>query len=959
MYQNNAAKNEISRNPTSEFQKYSAANLKSEANVNNGPFGVEQLKNPLTTKQRSWVDPLEPAIQDTFYDRQLNKSRPDFASVETINKSEVELHDLFDGESAKTDAPPKHNDDESSVVTTAATGGGKGKKFGAWDGVFTGCILNIFGVIMFLRVGWVVGQAGVWGAIAIISISSLVTFLTTLSMSAICTNGTILSGGAYYIISRALGPAIGGSVGLMFSIGNMVAVSLYLIGFAETLVQNIGTPILTGDAINDVRIWSNIVLSFELVLAIVGLKYVVKANQGLLVLIFLTIACFFIGSFYRTANNDQGEQVVFGAEGFSNGNLENNFAGVYVDGYNFWGVLAIFFPAVTGIMAGANISGDLRNPSEDIPLGTLVAVVSSTITYCTMAFFVGAVAKRSELLTNYVVMADIAVWDGLVLMGIYAATLSSGIAALVGAPRILQAVASDQVIDVPILNFFAKTDDEGNPIRGYFLSFAVAAGCNCIGELNFVAPLISQFFMIAYLMINFSCFAMELSKSPNWRPSFKYYNKWCALTGFLLCLTIMFLVELYYAIVTIIIGLGIWVYIYIKDPNVEWGSAQNSRSYYRINQSLLRLRNIKMHVKNWRPQVLCLIKKLPFSFDSDIAAYTAADNKDLNYVYFAQTLKASYGSVFFGTVIVRDDNNIDNVSKFCEKCRQIETDGYLPRYLKQCSGFYETVFCETFRRGACNLFQLCGIGSLRPNTVMIGFLNKWQEKDEQEINEYVDLLRNALTLRMGLVILTEGFETKINWSTVIQGTMDKSEKLNTNEDNPFIDVWWMLDDGGFTMLLPHLMKQDPFWKDCKLRMNLVVNKNDMLQSGFTDNVVVEGLMAKFRLSFEPKVRAIYVDDNKPQQSTIDKYENLLSKENIKIDDLPRPEVIRRWLKLSELMFQYSGASKAVVVTLPLPNQTLNSKAYVALLHCLSNQTHMPPMIIMRGNGSSSLTFYSD
>ena len=161
-------------------------------------------------------------------------------------------------------------------------------------------------------------------------------------------------------------------------------------------------------------------------------------------------------------------------------------------------------------MAGANISGDLEDPSRDIPLGTLAAVMLSTVTYSLMAFFVGAVTARSELISNVLVMADVAVLDWMVLLGVYAATLSSGIAALVGAPRILQAVAQDGIIDLKVVKFFAAVDSEGNPVRGYFLSFLVAAGCNCIGELNFVAPLISQFFMIAYLMLNLSCFAMEI-----------------------------------------------------------------------------------------------------------------------------------------------------------------------------------------------------------------------------------------------------------------------------------------------------------------------------------------------------------------------------------------------------------------------------------------------------------------
>jgi amino acid transporter len=182
-------------------------------------------------------------------------------------------------------------------------------------------------------------------------------------------------------------------------------------------------------------------------------------------------------------------------------------------------------------MAGANISGDLRNPSSDIPKGTLSAIVISATVYAIMAIFVGAVTVRYELITNDLVMSYICVWEYIVLIGIYAATLSSAIASLVGAPRVLQAVANDNLFPFAALNYFAKSDKDGNPIRGYFLSFGVAFCCNLIGELNAIAPLISQFFMLTYLLINAACFSLEVSKSPGWRPSFKYFSKYTAGLG--------------------------------------------------------------------------------------------------------------------------------------------------------------------------------------------------------------------------------------------------------------------------------------------------------------------------------------------------------------------------------------------------------------------------------------------
>ena len=251
---------------------------------------------------------------------------------------------------------------------------------------------------MFLRVGFVVGNAGIIQALLIMGISATVVVLTALSMSAICTNGTILAGGPYYIISRALGPSVGGAIGILFSLGNMIACSMYLIGFAETLVDQLSTEAgfqIFEDPVMDVRIWSNLVLCLVLFLAIVGLQIVIKANLGLLAFLVGAIFLLFVGSTYRTYTNDEFpnpdydancinidscepqyiSKVVVTPEGWSNGNFADNLVGDYSGECgigkqcNFWSVLAIFFPAVTGIMAGANISGDLKNPSSDIPKG--------------------------------------------------------------------------------------------------------------------------------------------------------------------------------------------------------------------------------------------------------------------------------------------------------------------------------------------------------------------------------------------------------------------------------------------------------------------------------------------------------------------------------------------------------------------------------------------------------------
>eukprot|EP00484_Ammonia_sp_Unknown_P020249 CAMPEP_0197038040 /NCGR_PEP_ID=MMETSP1384-20130603/15088_1 /TAXON_ID=29189 /ORGANISM="Ammonia sp." /LENGTH=1085 /DNA_ID=CAMNT_0042468433 /DNA_START=45 /DNA_END=3302 /DNA_ORIENTATION=+ len=1000
---------EEEKDPLNAHSKMQVASKSSDPASNSYSY----LKSTLKKKQRAWVDPFEPAIQDTFYHKQIETLRPTFdivheriSGVEPLNSLFVagQTTDLQEEEDEDNFADAELEEEEKAVKQ-------EGNKFGMWDGVIARNLLNIFGVIMFLRVGFMVGQAGIIQSLIIIGISATVVMLTALSMSAICTNGTILGGGAYYMISRALGPSIGGAIGILFSVGNMCACSLYLIGFAETLVANLydmaGFTIIDG-GIWDVRIWSNVVLMLVLFISIVGLGCVVKTQLGLLVFILVAIALYFIGSFYRTYTNDLypcvwaqehhgidcdpdvTEYISFVTitpKGWTNGNFAENLGSGYQD-YTFWTVLGIFFPAVTGIMAGANISGEIKNPGVDIPKGTMISIVFSTIIYMLMAVFVGAVTDRYELLTNEIVMAYICVSEWIILIGIYAATLSSAIASLVGAPRILQAVATDNLFPFKVVQYFGVLTSKGEPLRGYFLTTVVAIGCNLIGELNAIAPLISQFFMLTYFLVNVACFGLAISKSPGWRPSFKYFNRYTALFGALLCLVIMFLLNWVYALVAILIACLLFSYVYFTDPEINWGAAPQARRYYDVYTSLLKLRKTKQHIRTWRPSILVL---------------TRDPIKKPQLMLFTQTLQKSHGPLFYATVHTGDYRT--NIRKYREL-----SSGYLPAECpKNAKGFYETVIADSLRSGVQSLIQLTGTGSLSPNTMVIGFKAKWQTDNDEICNEYVQILRDALVMGMGVMVVVQ-FK-RINWfldqyaPPAIQHDIaeegdhsprsDKSPRIADNPENyapaeegpgyndgevstavqiprvakraddivflskaweagqgkqTVIDVWWMIDDGGLCMLIPYIMKRHQFWQNCKLRM-LMVAEEDSIN---TDISAMRQLMAKFRLPYEGP---LFVPAKKePHRRTIEKYEALA---RCRLNEIARPQVIKKWLILSELLYDYSRYAGLNVVTMPIPTKQLNARAYMALLEMLAEKEKLPPTIIMRGNGESTLTFYSE
>ncbi len=317
-----------------------------------------------------------------------------------------------------------------------------------------------------------------------------------------------------------------------------------------------------------------------------------------------------VGSFYRTNSSDPEIDGVL--KGFAE-NFRNNLGSGYTDEYSFWTVLAIFFPAVTGIMAGANLSGDLRDPSQDIPRGTFWAIGISSTTYIILTILIGATAPRDSLRDYPMVMTNICINDYIIYIATYAATISSAIASLVGAPRILMAVGDDNIINIPGLKFFTKSDLNGNPIRGYYLTFMIALCVNAIGNIDLVAPLISLMFIMVYLLINFSCFIMSISRSPGWRPGFKYFGWYTALSGTILCAIVMFLLNPMYALATVFIALFFYIYITIYDPDVAWGGAFHSRAVYKTYRSLLNLAltdksdHYDASECNWRPHFLVII----------------------------------------------------------------------------------------------------------------------------------------------------------------------------------------------------------------------------------------------------------------------------------------------------------------------------------------------------------------
>ena len=448
-------------------------------------------------------------------------------------------------------------------------------------GVFTPCTLTILGVIMFLRLGYVVGNSGIMLALAIVLVSKLITLLTTISLSGIATNTRVKGGGAYFLISRSLGVEFGGAIGIVFFLAQAISVALYSLGFAEAVVGSIPGVSLSIPVVATI---TNIAV-FAMVL--VGAGWAITLQYGILAVLVASLVSFFTGA---TSHFDP--QL-----------LAENWNPQYVEKNDVWLMFALFFPAVTGIMAGANMSGDLRDPAKAIPKGTLLAVLVTGIIYVAMVVVLGATASRETLIENRLVMAEIAIVPVLITAGVLAATLSSALGSMMGAPRILQALSRDSVFRS--LYFFGKgSGPNQEPRRAIVLTFLISQFCILVGDLNAIAPIITMSFLITYGMLNLATFYERMSRNPSYRPQFRFGHWSLSLLGAVSCLAVMFLLDPWSASLSIMVMWVLHQYISQKQIASRWGDLQSGLIFERARSNLLKLEDYLYHPKNWRPIIL-------------------------------------------------------------------------------------------------------------------------------------------------------------------------------------------------------------------------------------------------------------------------------------------------------------------------------------------------------------------
>nr|XP_003216468.1 PREDICTED: solute carrier family 12 member 2 isoform X1 [Anolis carolinensis] len=975
-----------------------------------------------------------------------------------IRPSLAELHDELDKEPFVDGFANGEEGTPTGEATATYTADSKGiVKFGWIKGVLVRCMLNIWGVMLFIRLSWIVGHAGIGLAVLVIAMATVVTTITGLSTSAIATNGFVRGGGAYYLISRSLGPEFGGAIGLIFAFANAVAVAMYVVGFAETVVELLKEhEVLMLDPMNDIRIIGAITIVILLGISVAGMEWEAKAQIVLLVILLIAIVDFIIGTFIPFESKKAKGFFGYKAEIFS-----ENFGPDFRGDETFFSVFAIFFPAATGILAGANISGDLADPQSAIPKGTLLAILITTIVYMGIAVSVGSCVVRDAsgsindtiiheltncttaacklnfdfsscvkqdscrygLMHNFQVMSMVSGFAPLISAGIFSATLSSALASLVSAPKIFQALCKDNIY--PGFLMFAKGYGKNNePLRGYLLTFLIALGFILIAELNVIAPIISNFFLASYALINFSVFHASLAKSPGWRPAFKYYNMWVSLVGAILCCIVMFVINWWAALLTYVIVLGLYIYVTYKKPDVNWGSSTQALTYLNALQHAVRLTGVEDHVKNFRPQ--CLVMSGP-------------PNSRPALLHLVHAFTKNVGLMICGHV---------HMSPRRQAMKELTTD--MPKYQRwliknKMKAFYAPVRAEDLRDGTQYLMQAAGLGRMRPNTLVLGFKKDWQTADMNEVDTYINLLHDAFDIQYGVVVirLREGLDishlqgqeevlssqekspvtkdiiVNVDYSkkpeTVTskpvsekapihkeeeedvktptqpllkkdpkglpiplnltdQRLLDASSQFQKKQGKNNIDVWWLFDDGGLTLLIPYLLTTKKKWKDCKIRVFIggKINRIDH------DRRAMATLLSKFRIDFSD-IMVLGDINTKPKKENIAAFEEMIEpfrlheddKEQDVADKMKEDEPWRitdnelelyktkshRQIRLNELLKEHSSTANLIVMSLPVARKSAVSSAlYMAWIEALSKD--LPPVLLVRGNHQSVLTFYS-
>uniref|UniRef100_A0A8C8JBK0 Solute carrier family 12 member 9 n=1 Tax=Oncorhynchus tshawytscha TaxID=74940 RepID=A0A8C8JBK0_ONCTS len=519
------------------------------------------------------------------------------------------------------------------------------RKLNTFFGVIVPTVLSMFSIVLFLRTGFVVGHAGLLQGLVMLLVAYTIISLTILSICAISTNGAVQGGGAYFMISRSLGPEFGGSIGLMFFLAKVCACGVYVLGLVEALLDIFGQDPASSSVFRVLPqgywytvLYSSIVLLLVLMVCLVGAHIFARTSFLILLVVTISLLSIYISplalttplKFLITHQGPGNQTLTYNASytGFNGTTLKDNLGSGYTVDYStgkvmsFATVFAVMFTSCTGIMAGANMSGELKNPSAAIPKGTIIAVLYTFIVYVLLFILASSTCERTLLAQDYGFFQRINIWPPFVTIGIYCSALSAAMCSLIGASRILHALALDQLFGFPLAPA-AITSSSGNPWVAVLYTWGLAQCVVFAGQLNAIAGLVTVFYLLAYAAVDLACLALEWASAPNFsfhpsftcftclpvftRPTFQVFSWHTCLLGILSCLVMMFVINPVYSSASIVLLLLLLLFLHYRSPTSSWGYISQALIFHQVRKYLLMLDVRKDHVKFWRPQVLLMV----------------------------------------------------------------------------------------------------------------------------------------------------------------------------------------------------------------------------------------------------------------------------------------------------------------------------------------------------------------
>ncbi|HUV64388.1 MAG TPA: amino acid permease [Sedimentisphaerales bacterium] len=673
--------------------------------------------------------------------------------------------------------------------------GQKGNQFSTFAGVFTPSILTVLGAIMFLRAGYVVGEAGILNAILILCAAEVISLLTAVSMSAIATNTPVAGGGAYFLISRALGPQFGGAIGLALFLAQALSVPFYILAFTNSVVLrfSILAPWFLAIALGAATVL--------FVINLISSGAAIRAQYIVMTLLALAIASFLGGALVRF------DPAMFQA------NLGPSYSKPTI---GFWVVFAIYFPAVTGILAGVNMSGDLKDPPRSLVRGTMAAIAVGFLIYLLQMILCGGSQPRTDLLERpFEMLVDSALLGTgfLVVGGVFAATISSAVGSYLGAPRVLQALARDRIF--PILGVFgrgSKAKDE--PRLGLALTLVLtfgvillASGGDSMAAFDLIAAIVTMFFLCTYGMINLAAFVESFGANPSFRPRFRFYHWTTSLLGFAMCLGVMILIDAIVASVAALIIAGIYAFLSRRVFRSAFGDARRGFQYALAVRTLQKLRRMTPHAKNWRPTFLVM---------------AGNTQTHMTLIKYAVWMEGGRGLVTAAQVFSGD------LQTFAARVESLRSA--METFLQDnaLAVFPEVVFAEDVDEGIRTLAQAHSIGPLKPNTVLFGW-----PRSEQRADVMIRHVWSIAGLGKSVVIV-----------------VDKGLPSEDGHQRR-IDIWWRGQENGSLMAtLGHLLAQNWEWRDSRIRILRVIKDAAGRESS---RQAVRKLVEAARIRAEPRV----------------------------------------------------------------------------------------------------------